>query len=57
MDKIFSNEVILLFINLFIVIIQFYIRVEIRRLEDVLNERIKNIESTVEILKELVQKR
>lgn len=57
MDKISTNEAILLLINLFIVIIQFYIRVEIRRLEDVLNERIKNIESTVEILKELVQKR
>ncbi|MGC9001297.1 hypothetical protein [Caldisericum sp.] len=57
MDKIFTNEAILLLINLFIVIIQFYIRVEIRRLEDVLNEKIKNIETTIEILKELVQKR
>jgi uncharacterized membrane protein len=57
MDKLTTTEIVLILINLFIVIIQFYIRVEIRRLEDVLNERIKNIESTVEILKELVQKR
>jgi hypothetical protein len=57
MEKLTTTEIALILINLFIVIIQFYIRVEIRRLEDVLNERIKNIESTVEILKELIQKR